>query len=92
MSSVTFEVLPDKGKPINEWKQESKGWQNVVEGIRKSVNEIQARGNLSPETFEIYQRAQKYFQHGNTILAEHTRKDASEKAIEAYSQAIDGYS
>ena len=26
-----FEVLPHKGKPINEWRPESKGWQNVVD-------------------------------------------------------------
>ena len=54
-------------------------------------NETQARGNLSPETFEKYQRAQEDFHRGNTIFAEHRRKDASEKAIEAYSKAIDTY-
>ena len=31
-----FEVLPDKGKSINEWVPESTGWQNVVQGIRTS--------------------------------------------------------
>ena len=30
-----FQALPEKGNPINEWYPESKGWQNVVEGIRK---------------------------------------------------------
>ncbi len=25
-----FQALPDKGKPINEWQPESKGWLNVL--------------------------------------------------------------
>ena len=36
-----FEVLPNKGKAINEWALESKGWQNVVVGIRRTVEEMQ---------------------------------------------------
>ena len=31
-----FEVLPDKGKPINRWKPQSVAWQNVVEGNPKN--------------------------------------------------------
>ena len=30
------EALPHKGKPINEWRPQSKGWQNVVAGNPKS--------------------------------------------------------
>ena len=36
-----FEVLPNKGKAINEWTPESAGWQNVVTGIRKTVEAMQ---------------------------------------------------
>ena len=35
-----YEVLPNKGKPINEWTPESKGWQSVVEGIRKAAKKM----------------------------------------------------
>ena len=38
-----FEVLPDKGKPINEWQHQSKGWQNVVSGIRNVVDTMQSQ-------------------------------------------------
>ena len=41
-----FQALPDKGKPINdinEWNPESKGWQNVVDGIRKVIKGMQSQ-------------------------------------------------
>ena len=38
-----FQVLPDKGKPINEWQPQSKGWQNVVSGIRRVIDTIQSQ-------------------------------------------------
>ena len=43
-----FEVLPNKGKAINEWTPESKGWQNVVAGIRKTVNKSKKSKIESP--------------------------------------------
>ena len=39
-----FQALPKNGKPIIEWTPESKGWQNVVDGIRKTVDKIQYSG------------------------------------------------
>ena len=42
-----FQALPDKGKPIydiNEWNAESKGWQNVVDGIREVINRVWSQG------------------------------------------------
>ena len=47
-----FQALPDKGKPINKWQPESDGWQNVVDGIRKFVEEMQPQSNSSSETSE----------------------------------------
>ena len=73
-----FQALPDKGKPINEWNPESRGWQNVVDSIRKVVEEMQAsvqKGAL-PEWI---------FQQGNFLL----RLGQMDKAIEAYSHAIE---
>ena len=49
-----FEVLPHKGKPISKWEDESEGWQNVVDGIRKTVGEIKSQVELA-------------FQHGNAL-------------------------
>ena len=39
-----FQALPEKAKPINEWRVKSLGWQSVVEGLRQVVKEM--------ETFE----------------------------------------
>ena len=38
-----FQVLPENGNPINEWQPQSKGWQNVVSGIRKVVDTMQSQ-------------------------------------------------
>ena len=35
-----YQALPEHGKPINEWVPESKGWQNVVDGIRHVAGEM----------------------------------------------------
>ena len=35
-----FQALPDKGNPINKWQPKSDGWQNVVDGIRNTVDEM----------------------------------------------------
>ena len=73
-----FQALPDKGKPINKWQPESDGWQNVVEGVRKAVEEMQTdvqKGTL-PEWV---------FQQGNFLLM----LGQTDRAIEAYSHAIE---
>ena len=74
-----IEALPDKGKPINEWQPESKGWQNVVDGIRKVVDEMQTQASESaPEETE------QIFQFGNFLMM----LGQIDKAIEAYSHVI----
>ena len=73
-----FQAFPDKGKPINAWPSEDEGWQNVVDGIRKVVEEMQTdvqKGTL-PEWV---------FQQGNFLLM----LRQTDKAIEAYSHAIE---
>ena len=82
-----FEVLPAKGKPINdinEWNPESKGWQNVVEGIRKVVGKIQAEAGASSGTSEKELRAELAFQQGNLLMMFREL----DEAIERYSYAI----
>ena len=69
-----FQAFPDKGKPINEWQPESKGWQNVVAGIRKAVQEVQA--SVPKETLTEW-----VFQQGNFLLM----LGQTDRAIEAYS-------
>ena len=72
-----FEVLPYKGRPINKWKPESDGWQNVVDGIRKAFEEMQTdiqEGILLEWMFE----------QGNFLMM----IGQIDKAIEAYSHAI----
>ena len=77
-----IQALPDKVKSINEWKPESKAWQNVIDGIRKVVNKMQSQmsNNVLKET--LFERA---FQQGNFLM----RIGQIDRAIEAYLRAID---
>ena len=80
-----FEVLPDKGKPINKWKPQSDGWQNVVEGIREAVEEVQAQADSPSRTSEEKIRAKSALQHGNVLLI----IKQINTAIEHYFRAIE---
>ena len=73
-----FQAFPDKGKPTNEWEPESKGWQNVVDGIRKVVEEMQTDVQKRPLPEWV-------FQQGNFLLM----LGHIDKAIEAYSHVIE---
>ncbi len=75
-----IEALPDKGKPINEWKPKSKGWQSVVDGLRKAIQKT--RQLMQEEQSEA--QAYLMLQNGNffAILGQ------LEDAINTYSQAI----
>ena len=72
-----FQALPDKGLPVNKWQPESDGWQNVVDGIRKAVEEMQTE-------FQKGTLPEWVFQQGNFLMM----LGHIDKAIEAYSHAI----
>ena len=80
-----FEVLPYKGKPLTKWDDESEGWQSVVNGIRKAINEIRAQANLSSDGAQNERLVKWVFQQGNFLLM----LNQISMAIEAYSHAID---
>ena len=77
-----IQALPDKGKPINEWKPESKAWQNVVDGIRKVVDKEQGQmsSNVQKETLSEW-----VFQQGNLLM----KIGQIGGAVEAYSHVIE---
>ena len=79
-----FEALPDKGKAINKWKPQSDGWQNVVDGIREVVAEMQAQADSQSRTTDEERRAKSALQQGNVLMM----IGQIDKAIEAYSHAI----
>ena len=79
-----FEVVPHKGKPISKWDDPSQGWQNVVDGIWKTVDKIRAQVNIPSESAQNEQLAEWVFQQGNFLLM----LNQFNKAIEAYSHVI----
>ena len=82
-----IQALPDKGKPINEWKPESKAWQDVVEGIRKVVDKMrdQPKHSLHTTTQEETKiLAYLALQQGNFLMM----LKQINRAIEVYSHAI----
>ena len=79
-----IQALPDRGKPLNEWRPRSKGWESVLEGIREVIDEMQSHKAPSSETSEKELRAESMFQHGNTLML----LRQLDMAIEAYSEAI----
>ena len=80
-----FEVLPHKGKPITKWEDESEGWQNVVDGIRKTVDEMQFQTDSSSGSARNNQLAKWLFQQGNFLMM----LQQIDRALEAYSHAIE---
>ena len=79
-----FQALPDKGNPINKWQLESDGWQNVVDGIREAVEEMQVRADTPSGTSAKELRAALAFQQGNVLMM----IGQVDMAIEHYSHAI----
>ena len=60
-----FEVLPHKGKPLTKWDDVSEGWQNVVNGIRKAIDEMRRQAEPTSERAQNRRLAEWVFQHGN---------------------------
>ena len=63
-----FQALPDKGKPINKWQPASNGWQNVVDGIRKAVEEMQVQADSLSKASERELRGELALQRGNVLM------------------------
>ncbi|MYD23335.1 MAG: tetratricopeptide repeat protein [Holophagales bacterium] len=80
-----FQALPDKGKPINEWNPESRGWQDVVDSIRKVVEEMQVQANPLSNVSKEEILSDSVFQQGNILVV----LKQINKAIERYSHAIE---
>ena len=80
-----FQVLPDAGKPINEWFPDSVGWENVVAGIQKTIDKIKSQAGVSSKTSKKVQRAELIFQQGNVLMM----LRQVDRAIKAYSHAIE---
>ena len=83
-NSATSKFFPDDGTPINEWDPESKGWQNAVKGIRKTVDRMLSQAEPASDISEKDIEAETVFQHGNLLL----KLKKMDMAIEAYSEAI----
>lgn len=80
-----FKALPDGVVPINQWDHADEGWQNVVDGIRKVVEDMQAQADSLSKTSERELRAELAFQQGNVLMM----LGQVNMAIEHYSHAIE---
>ena len=63
---MTLQGFPDNFKPINEWTPESKGWKNVVAGIRKTITDLQSQAMNRIPTRE-YSNDAWTIGHGNEL-------------------------
>ena len=76
-----IQVLPAEGKPLNEWNPRSKGWQSVVEGLRKAIQTMLSQAELA-------------FQQGNFLMTLRQIDKAIEaysRAIELNPNYADAY-
>ena len=80
-----FQVLPDKGKPINVWENENQGWQSTVTGIRKLILEMQTQAASSSDRSQEEVLAELEYEHGNFLAG----LGKIEAALKAYSDAIE---
>ena len=82
-----FQAFPEGVKPINEWDPESKGWQSVVDGIRKVVEGMQSQSRPSPTITpeEIKYLSDTTVQKGNFLMMLKQIDDG----LKAYSRAIE---
>lgn len=80
-----FQAFPDRGVPVTNWEDESEGWENVVEGIRKVVERMQIQADPSSKISEKELHSELAFQHGNILMM----LGQLDMAIKAYSDAID---
>ena len=80
-----LQVLPDKGKPINAWENESEGWQSTVTGIRKVIHQMQTQAASSSDISQEEVLLELEYERGNFLLL----LGKVEAAIKAYSDAIE---
>ena len=63
-----FHVLPDEGRPINLWENESEGWQSTVAGIRKVIHQIQTQTASSSDISQEEVLLELEFERGNFLM------------------------
>jgi hypothetical protein len=55
-----LEVLPADGKPVTEWRTHDAGWQNVVNGIRRAIQDLQVNTLTNPSSASREQQIPPY--------------------------------
>ena len=80
-----FQVLPDKGKPINVWENENQGWQSIVTGIQKLILQMQTQAASLSGVSQEEALAELEYERGNFLMV----LGKIEEAIKAYSDVIE---
>ena len=86
INSVIFRYYPTKAIPLTKWTPQANGWQNVVDGIRKTVQAMQKAKAEPPASEQAKRRlVTLLFQQANFLLM--IRQ--FDQAIQAYSGVIE---
>ena len=80
-----FQVLPEKGRPIEAWQDEDEGWQSTVAGIREVIHQMQTQAASSSDISQEEVLAELEYEHGNFLMV----LGKIEEAIKAYSDVIE---
>ena len=96
-----IQALPAEGKPLNEWNPRSKGWQSVVDGLRKAIQTLVTGAELALQqgdflmTLRQIDRAIQHYSRAIDLKRDFTNafnnRGAAYSLIEQYDRAIVDY-
>ena len=80
-----FQALPNKGKPIDAWRDEEEGWQSTVAGIQKLILQMQTQAASLSGVSQEEALAELEYERGKFLMV----LGKIEEAIKAYSEVIE---
>lgn len=81
-----LQALPTEGKPIASWRDQDEAFLEVIEGIRRAIEEIQAPSPLSTLSLQAPENAEKNLQNQKFILHPSTTIEDTSLTMLTYKQ------